>query len=255
MDVYVGGEFDQQVFLTKLRKLIFDFIWNGRTQWLKQEKVMLTREKGGMGIPELHMLSKACLLRGTFNALEGSGLGGDMARFWLGLSLGLFTGERVTNSGPKSAYLPMYYKMAKDAMREIRGKETVSEVSNLKTNEIYSRMREKEEQRAGSNLVPEAWARIGKFWLDSRRSTLLWKIAHQIVPVRHKFFMWRKTSDGGCLVCRTPETVKHAFLSACQYRGSGLLWHTTLTSRDCATRRQWGTSWWLCHLGRGTSFS
>lgn len=205
-----GIEIPSKKIITSLRKMIFHFIWNGRTQWVKQEKLMLTKSKGGLDVPELNALAKAHLIRGIYNSLEGTGTGKEIAKFWLGYQLRAFIPGRIENSAAKSAHLPWFYKNAKDCIKELRTKNPDPEYASFKARDFYRALRDEDEENAVSKICPQAWERINYFWLDDSRKTLLWKIGHDVLPVRAKFFAWKKSSDADCVACHAPETVRHA---------------------------------------------
>lgn len=207
---FFGGAAPTKNYCQKLEKMCFQFIWKGKNQWVKQWKLKLPLEQGGLKMPDFQELANAQALQNVYRVLRDEGNGGKMARFWLGTHIKHFDVGRVDLRGPKSERLPSIYKRGKETILRLRHENKEMDVMNMTARDIYNSLNTKESEKYKSEIIPEAWKRINSHWLDGRRRTLLWKIAHGVIPVKDKFYMWGKSSNTNCAACGQPETVKHA---------------------------------------------
>lgn len=211
----------QQKWLSRMEKLCFQFIWEGKTQWVAQKKLKMPVNMGGLQLPDFQQLVSAHAIRGIDRGLDSETAGSDLCKFWLGLNIRHFVKGKIDLTYPKSDKLPLAYKNGTELIKNIRKANEEAEVTGLKVAQIYRLSRDKEENEYESDIVPQAWERINSFWLDSRRKTLIWKIAHGVLPVKEKFYHWGKNSSWECAICRRPESIQHAVFNC---RPAKYLW-------------------------------
>lgn len=97
-----------------------------------------------------------------------------------------------------------------DILVKLKRDDVTKNYSECTGAELYAAVRAERVKESRAKIIPEAWRRINSCWLESTRKSLLWKVAHEVIPVRNRFYLWGKSSRRECILCGQIETVQHA---------------------------------------------
>ena len=205
------------VYLTKFTKLLFDFIWNGKTEWVKRETLFLSPQEGGLGLINISAKFKALQVKHLINLMYGSYTKWhSFAIYWIGLSLRVYQPKFNNNSMPHSEFAPLFYRSCLGNLRDIM-KEYSLKLDNVSTKKLYDLFCESYVQKPRImmifNHVKFGWNDICNNIYTPELKSLNWRILHHIIPCNSELVKRNMSSSSKCPNCTAIETVTHVFYS------------------------------------------
>jgi len=208
-------------FITRVERLLFNFL--EKVHWVNRLTLVLPPIEGGLGIN--HVKSRLAALRGDHlrQLLVGSQAKWQyFAAFWAGLSLRRWAPRLASNFLPHSEWQPEYYLAALNEFRKIFGDPLGPDPLGLKVKATY-RLHLKQAALKPRCIAATptinfnaTWRALNCFDLDPRARDVMWRLAHNVLPVRAFLYRIHITTCTACPLCHTPgvwETAKHLFIS------------------------------------------
>ncbi len=217
-----------QVFVTKINKIIFKFIWSDKNELVKQSLIYQPVERGGLSLMNIKTKSMAlqlkmincvtnenCTLKWTY-----------LSHYWTGRSLSKYSPDWQflrSNLRLNSLYCPSIY----DRLLNIFDKSShfflKLKVSDRSVRNVYSNLllSDFEKPRCYAEWFPlqiDSWKSI---WLSCMKglstgleNDLSWKIVHCVLPTCVYLKSWGLSNVN--IYCRrcpnSVETIEHVFL-------------------------------------------
>lgn len=203
-----------RVLRTAITRIAFRCIWGGSVEWVSRRRLCLSRDEGGLAVPDFRVRCTALFLKATFDGMDAtSHPSSTLLAFWLGPSVRHFT--RFVHTVPHSEVVAPYLRGAVTALRCLLSGAALDDIRLLSTQLLYDALHRAElsTSRVAVPPIPRgiAWRRMTAGWLDARRASLQWRLAHDVLPLRarlHRFGI----ATPQCPFCGQVETAMHAFL-------------------------------------------
>ena len=203
----------------ELERAVFYFLWGSKWERLKRTEMTKTKEKGGKGVPDLHLF-----LGSRYTALHIKLAMGPsrenkttaMARFWMGSYLKRFPFYISDLRTPVSFNLSQFYAFIKKFLKKFN---LENEELNVLTNHrfIITEVQEREPVSPVRGLAygeaTTVWHNVNHPALSNRLRDLSWMAAHEILPVRAVMHSRGMAASPTCPRpgCGAPESVRHLF--------------------------------------------
>ena len=228
--------------ITKIKSLIFKFIWDGSMEQVSRDTLYLPVWRGGLGILEPWRQMQALDLKDFKYIIhkECEYLWVYLARYWIGRHIGTHHLDwrflSHNNNKPHSQHYPFFYE---DFVKLIPKDVAVFTETPLQTKNIYIFLQnsyyKKEYPHSNKTLVemkgPQQWNRETIFsipwnqgWQMSYRGynsyiiqDCTWKLRHHIhmtnfrLHTKFKYLAKRFSPNKLCGICNQVETALHAF--------------------------------------------
>jgi len=198
-----------------INRLVFQFIWGMKTEYVNRETLHLLPSKGGLGVIDIK--SKVVTLQGIHvgNIVSGKkAKWKSLARYWCGFSLRDIAPELAHNNTPHCFTRPKFYISVLKNFRE--NTDNVADWKNIKhQNYLASLMEARETKpRVERGYPGKDWATVWKrslcYTLTNRQFCFNFKMIHNVLPTGSR--LRRQSKDRGlCPYCNFPETRDHIF--------------------------------------------
>lgn len=198
----------------KLDKLIFPFIWGSGVEAVSRAWMKQPRDKGGYNIPDLALIARANHLVWTMRALVSDmKLVTTMTRYSLGIGARLLEGH-LDNNKPRTSNIRPYYQAVINDCKIIQAKQKDVNLQDMTTSEIVSLLRTESSYAVRKPIpgkVPN-WGNISSNFLESSRKSLMWRLAHGILPLLN-YHRKKRHRRNVCEICGGDESLQHFFFS------------------------------------------
>lgn len=199
----------------RLERVIFTFIWGGRTEKVARVRMYMERKRGGRGVACAPLKTMAMYVAFLARLVrEGEGHASALlARFWLGFSLR--TVIPWSGTLPWSLDRPWHYQKAAEFLRDQSW--CLADSLVLDHRKLYESWRDRCAAQSGDPVLRVAdieWTALQPTWLDGASKDLHWLGALGRLPVRERMYRHGSSHTPLCPVgCGGEETVQHALWS------------------------------------------
>lgn len=203
--------------LLDLDRAIFYFLWGSKWERLRREIMKKTKEKGGKGVPDLHLFlgSRYTTLHIKYaTAPSRDHKTTAMTRFWMGSYLRTLKILPVDLRAPVSFNLPTSYAFIRKFLKDFSlEQEELTTLTNHRS--LLSLVQEREPVSPVRGLAigepSTVWRNVNHPVLPNRLRDLSWMVAHEILPVRAVMHSRGMSSLSTCPRpgCGAPESVRH----------------------------------------------
>ena len=235
--------------LLEMERALFYFLWGSKWERLKRTEMKKTKEKGGKGVPDLHLFlgsryTAIHIKHATAPSRENKTAA--MARFWMGSYLRKFYFFKTDLRTPVSFNLPQSYAFIEKFLKHFN---LVKEDFNVLTNHrfIIAVVQEREAvspvRGLGFGEPTTVWRNVNHPALPNRLRDLSWMAAHEILPVRAVMHSRGMAATQICPRpgCGAPESVRHLFWECSaagdQWAMAGSLKFPYLPAREVLTAK------------------
>lgn len=195
-------------------KLIFPFIWGGRSEaisraWMKEQK-----DRGGYNIGDLSLTTRAKHIKWALRAIEcDSPTIAQFARYSFGHGLSVVEGK-IDNSKPSIANVRSFYQAVVRDCKYIKNKNSGLDVRALRTADIIDTLAITNERQVRQPITGNNpnWRAIHAEYLQGTRKSFAWRLAHGIIP-RLNYHRSASYVINSCSLCGGSESIKHLFYS------------------------------------------
>jgi len=205
----------------KIEKLMFEFLWDGKTELVNRKTLYLSKEEGGLGLVCIPLKAKALLLKSVKKALtDPEAPTSRYAHYWLGLSLRQLDPESWNNNIPHSMERPPHFESIFGHLKDLETKDVQIDWKSCTTKSLYDDLLKAE------NIVPrcvqnnptvrwkDVWKAIHNPLIQKWDRMLAWHAAHNSLKTRQKLKSWRGFVDSDVCPrrgCNMVESVTHLF--------------------------------------------
>uniref|UniRef100_A0A8K9V1F6 Reverse transcriptase domain-containing protein n=1 Tax=Oncorhynchus mykiss TaxID=8022 RepID=A0A8K9V1F6_ONCMY len=204
-----------------LVRLVFQFMWSGRCEWVARARMICPIGEGGRGVPHFPL---------KLDAIFVSFLLTELARPVIhpsGYLLRVFFSYKArsvmvwSNAGPRAEQLPWHFGHAAKWLRAHPEVE-VARVG-LDHRHLYEEVRQAGSPAPVAGISSVVWEGVQARGLDNRLKDLNWLGLHKCLPVRAILYRYSLVQSPTCprSSCGREETVRHAFWD-CAF--AGLVW-------------------------------
>ncbi|CAH1276930.1 ZCCHC3 [Branchiostoma lanceolatum] len=205
----------------KIEKVLFEFLWDGKTELVKRETLYLPKNEGGLGLVCVPLKANALLLKAVRKALTcPEAPSSRYVFYWMGLCLRRLDPESWDNNSPHSMERPPHYEAIIHLVRDIENMDAQIEWKVCTTKSIYNALLE------AKNIVPrcvrvsptvkwpEVWRAVHNPFVQKWDRMTAWHAAHDSLKTRQKLRSWRGYIDSDTCPrngCNLVESVTHLF--------------------------------------------
>ena len=203
--------------LLDLERAIFYFIWNSKWERLRREVMKRTKEKGGKGVPDLHLFLGCRYTSLHFKSATNPARDCKtkaFVRFWMGSYLRKLKVTPPDLRLPVSFTLPQPYAFIQAFLKNFKLEhEELHVLTNHRA--LLSLVQEREPVSPVPGLVlgepSVVWRNVNHSALPNRLRDLSWMVAHGILPVRSVMHSRGMAPTSTCPRpgCGAPESVRH----------------------------------------------
>lgn len=200
-----------------LERAIFYFLWGSKWERLSRNVMKKSREKGGKGVPDLHLFlgSRHAALHVTAaTAPSRNPKTTAMTRFWMGTYLRRLKLLPIDLKVPVSFNLSPAHALIQKFLRHFNlEQEELQILTNHRS--IISVVQEREPvspvRRLAVGEPSTVWRNVNHPTLPHRLRDLSWMVAHEILPVRAVMHSRGMSAHSTCPRpgCGAPESVRH----------------------------------------------
>ncbi len=214
--------------LTRVRKLVFAFLWSGKNELVRRSNIYQPIDRGGLGLIDIELkvnslhLKMVNYLVDSNSSLKWLNLG----RYWVGRSLSKYCSDWLflrSNLKLNSIYRPEIYEKLLGNFHKISLELLALQVSNRSARNLYLMLLKRDFQQ------PRCYADWYRFsniswnsvWLSSMKglssgeeNDVSWKILHWVLPTCVYLNSWGIPNVNiYCRICsNVPETIEHVFV-------------------------------------------
>ena len=207
-------------YLKLLRRCIFQFLWNSKSEPLSRDTIYLHFKLGGQNIVNIDLKLKTLLLKHIQSLIAGNKAKWTyFAIYWLGMYLRKYNLEFASLKIPHSDYIPPFYKKCLDTLREFESIPN-AKLGNLSCKEMYkillnsNKTHPRIESIHANISYPLLWKSLNNKFVDPFARDVSWKIAHEIIPVQQLLCKYKISKVPECSFCNFPlESIEHLFYS------------------------------------------
>ncbi|XP_054482791.1 LOW QUALITY PROTEIN: uncharacterized protein LOC129115036, partial [Anoplopoma fimbria] len=203
--------------LLELERAIFYFLWGSKWERLRRSEMKKTKEKGGKGVPDLHLFLGSKYIAQHLKAATAPSRNPKtvaMTRFWMGSYLRKIKLLPVDLRTPVSFNLPPAYAFIETFLRHFKlEKEDLNVLTDHRS--LISVVQEREPVSPVRGLAfgepSTVWRNVNHSALPNRLRDLSWMVAHEILPVRAVMHSRGMSAHSTCPRpgCGAPESVRH----------------------------------------------
>ena len=216
---------------TKVNRIIWDFLWAGKTEVVKHDACILPCTQGGLSVVCVKEKAKALKLRWIplLGDITYTAKWSYFGRYWIGLRLGKFFPDWAflrDNSRPQyfGDDRPRIYKTCLTVTDRVRS--DMPKMPNFRVKTFYLLLIRPSDQLScesqwerdlGCPLNWKSiWARMYSSLSTNKECDLAWKIAHQVLPTMARLHSWKRLGvSERCSRCKQCESISHVFLVCC----------------------------------------
>ena len=209
--------------LTSINKCMFNFIWNGRAEWIKRETLYLNKYEGGINLVNVESKLKAFQVKHVLTLIDTkyNAKWKWFACYWIGFNLRKFDKELGSNLIPHSVDRPAYYDRCMKVFKEVENilgdNKNIIDVKSVK--EIYGVFLNHKK------IIPRI-VTINKdvnfkkvytnCWMSSippEIKNFNYKMINNVLPINHYLVRYGMARNNLCTLCNSHvETLTHLFL-------------------------------------------
>ena len=228
--IYIGTVYSVPESILKLiNRAIFTFLWSNKNELVSRKSVFQPIEKGGLGITDFKVKSKALHLKFLKDIVDV-----DQKSPWIALCR-YFIGQHLPKYSPKAKFLrsnllpyaltcPPHYDRFLSMLVEFKDSfELLSDV-NTSVKRIYEHLLESNFVRPLPELIwdmrLERELNWKQAWLNTRlglstglENDVLWKVYHRVLKTASYVKSWGLKVNENCDICPVTEDINHVFIS------------------------------------------
>ena len=206
-------------FISKVHRLVFQFIWNDRREAISRNTLFLPVGKGGIGIFNIFLKFKAFAIQHIADFLHGEWAPWkDLAKYWISLDLRRFKPDIFNNLVPHSLNKPDFYKNAVAVFKNFMSKHPQLDIAAQSSSAIYSLL------LSDMGHTPNIVSRMGTLdfgpifksvndkMLSPEIRSLTFKVVHHVLSTNSLLFRFNIVNCAKCPMCKSEdETISHLF--------------------------------------------
>lgn len=209
-----------KTYLKDIESLIFSFVWNDKTEWVKRNTLYLPYLQGGIGLAcvtaKVHtyrVMHVKQLIYGEFQNWM------PFAIYWIGFNLRKFRPSFGSNLIPHSVTRPKFYEDVLESFDLLFSICPDFDLQTATSRNVYQIFLKTFVQ------IPRVVVRhptlnfnavfndvLNKFLCPELRD-LNWKIVHEVLPVSMFLFLKNISTSSTCAFCNQAESINHLFVS------------------------------------------
>lgn len=192
-------------------RLLFNFVWGGRYEYVKRSEMFNHVSKGGRDVPHIPLKLDCLFVSSTLAQLA------KPVEHPSGYFLRLFFSYQArhvmkwTNDGPKAEVQPWHYRHAARWLEKYpEGKDRAVCLVQRK---LYGKVRERVSSKVGVGVQERVWLNIQPKRLDNGLKDLNWLCFLGRLPVKEVMYRHGLSRDDRCPRegCLQEETIRHTF--------------------------------------------
>ncbi|KAM3912059.1 uncharacterized protein RB166_020537 [Leptodactylus fuscus] len=211
MLLYVAMVFPPSIlYIKKITKMCFYFIWGSKMEKLRREVMYKSRENGGRDVPDFFKFFYIKYLSFCFKCFNTDSAFSSFLRYACGMVFKRWA--RVSLSSPVLLCPPKHYAVLERTIRLLKLQQIDPNIlKEQKKLTVFSRKEEICERVSGftEGRARKVWRNVfGKFLANSHKD-LAWSVVHQCLPKRE--FQCRRglVASARCVRCGNDESVLH----------------------------------------------
>ena len=223
-------------FVSKILKLVFEFIWKKKTELVSRNVIMLEEKNGGLNLDNLQFKMKALFIGNILSFLSGKDTMSCnflFFRYFLASKLRRMFPFLWSNLVPHSENLSFSYRQAWTILVDLYTRNTNFVNVCKHTSDIVSLL-------VPGGCVPRVvaaapardwhttWRMIQHPLLCNTLKSFSWKLIHGALFTREKLFRWG-IGNGKCSFCSGKESIFHIFWD-CNVNYKILCWVNKVTT-------------------------
>ena len=221
------------MFTKSINKLIFKFLWSGKTQTINRATLFLPKDRGDLGITDLEIRLPALQLKRlqsiTSPLIEEKWI--YFARYWIGRKLSKvhpswsFLGANNTPHFDllKPSPLPKFYQLFSECLDKLKTNIDDLQKESFTTKAIYTTLEQQRNVRPSAESRWSALGRIVASWASVWNSCfddLSLGLENDIILISHwvvktgmylKYKLNMTTVNEFCTICNASENIEHLF--------------------------------------------
>ncbi|KAI8521374.1 hypothetical protein Bbelb_011280 [Branchiostoma belcheri] len=203
---------------SRIEKEMFNFMWDGKTELVKRQTLLLPKDQGGVGLVSVPLKAKALMLKTLKKVFtDPQHPCSCFSKYWLGLELRRIDSQTWSNSAPHSMDRPSHYVAIAQYLRDI----TVPvDWTACTTASLYNTLLEQASSppRCIQSNPQIQWDKVWKVihnpLIFKWDRMIAWHTAHNSLKTKLKLNSWRGyLASSACprRGCSQPESVAHLF--------------------------------------------
>lgn len=192
-------------------RLLFNFVWGGRYEYMRRTEMLNPVNKGGRDVPHIPLKLDCLFVSSILTQLAKPFEHPSWFFLMLFFSYQARHVMRWTNDGPRAEVQPWHYKQAAKWLGKYpEGKEVAV---CLEQRKLYEKVRERVSSVVRVGVSKEVWMNIQPRSLDNGLKDLNWLIFLGCLPVKEIMYRHGIAKDRRCPreECLEEETIRHAF--------------------------------------------
>jgi hypothetical protein len=201
---------------TKITRLVFEFLWQGRPESLKREVVYNHWSKGGLGLFNVSNRIMAYQIKHLARLVNGIEANWRFfAIYYVGFSLRTYVPEFGSNLIPHSDLPTMFYAGVMSSFRKLLHKKVEFGFTGVTVKTVYWDLQQsvtsKIVEKVPENNFVHTWKAIHNSLNDPAHRDIAWRCAHHILPTQLLLVKCNITKNIKCAHCKRPESLAHMF--------------------------------------------
>ena len=204
-----------------VQKRAFDFLWSSRNEPVRRETMYLSVEEGGVGVVNIRLKVQSLLLMQVSKVvLNRDSPWVGFGHMFLGLRVARLNCYQFSNKHPHCSRgdAPYFYQQCLQAIEDVQEAQPDVSFTVCSCKRFYGVL------QAATAVIPKVVSTFPQIpfkqvfkdlactSLDPTTLNVCFKLAHDVLPVAYKLYLWNYPVVRFCLMCHTQcETVEHLF--------------------------------------------
>ena len=206
--------------ISKIEKLTFNFIYNGKMETIKRETLKLEPKYGGIGLIDIQNKLKAIRLTHIKDIILGEHKNWKiLSIYWIGYNLRQYENIFSSNTIPHSMFKPLFYKNTCNILKEFEKIQSQIEWGKTYSKYFYQCLQKESfilprivKSMPTINFI-KAWKAINAKLTSRFEHDLNFKIGHNVVNTNQRLYKFDIHHNNKCYFCKDIETLEHLFYS------------------------------------------
>ena len=190
---------------------IFEYIWNSKVDPIKRVILYKSKDKGGLGLLNIHNKSKS-IFASTVLKMFSTSNNSSLIRYYIAEKMNKLLGIRNLNINRKLT--PPYYEYALDIIKDCTKDKDFPNVSSKKIYDMYM---------LKSDVIPNVeikhprydwlniWKNVSFRFMNVNDRPIIFKYVHEIIPTNKRLKQIRARPDSICDNCDKEDSFMHKF--------------------------------------------
>ena len=209
--------------INRIHKAMFQFLWEGKNELVARATCHLPRNRGGLGIPDLHNTNRASKSKWTRDIIDPvkTVTWLSYARYWLGIPLSTIHPDwrwlrdlRKPHADPNR--MPPWYEILHDTITSLRDElQTCTTITNKILNNLLLQRNPPPRAEHLWITMPRpdftvVWLNIWKGLTENATREMIWKATHRVLTTKQYLRSWGMNVNPSCPFCPQHEDMHHA---------------------------------------------